>query len=392
MRCGVRWKGEPGMEKNNFKLSAEILQKNATKSSVRDLNAEFQRMGGKVIYKASPKGDTYQLSHPDEVYLEEFRVRLFRELGLIEEKKVPESAKDKKAPPPRYGDKYTLRRGWNVRSPKEFSEGKFNKEDVTPPEEPAPEPRSSEDWRPEPKTDAELGEEKEGPEEDEGKSFEERWGNVDDFMVLIKAALKEGAVDDGEIIKFAYRQEMPEEKIKKLKKLLWDNRCRGPRANCPHGKKKFRFEDLMKVVSGKVEGWENIDSPFIKLVDDWRGNMDRMYGAFKDRDVEVEGKISSYKPVYRKGHEHLKMLVYDTNIKDLGGKGKGKPTRKVWVKITLKEFRDLNKDKKVHIEDIVRFRGRCIYDQYFHDYWIIDLRSLDVLKEGGGEVISPPPP
>ena len=76
------------MDKSSFKVSAEVLQKNAMKAAIRDLNAEFQMKGGKVT--PSKKGDTYQLSHPDEEYLEEFRVRLLKELGLLEEKDIPE--------------------------------------------------------------------------------------------------------------------------------------------------------------------------------------------------------------------------------------------------------------------------------------------------------------
>jgi hypothetical protein len=138
---------EKVVEKGSFKISAEILQKNAAKASIRDLNAEFQQMGGKVIHKTSKKGDNYQLSHYDEAYLEQFRVRLFKELGLIDEKAAPEKGKKKgteapqvenvplppeppRAPPPRYGDKYPMRRGWNVRSPAEFKQGRFTKDDV----------------------------------------------------------------------------------------------------------------------------------------------------------------------------------------------------------------------------------------------------------------------
>ena len=75
------------VEKNSFKVSAELLQKNAMKAAIRDLNAEFQMKGGKVT--PSKKGDTYQLFHPDESYLEEFKLRLFKELGLLEEKDIP---------------------------------------------------------------------------------------------------------------------------------------------------------------------------------------------------------------------------------------------------------------------------------------------------------------
>ncbi|MFW3147114.1 MAG: hypothetical protein ACMUIE_09925 [Thermoplasmatota archaeon] len=410
------------MEGTSFKVSAEVLQKNAAKASIRDLNAEFQMKGGKVIYKTSKKGDTYLLTHPDEAYLEEFRLRLFRELGLIEEKDVPKEIAEPRAPPPRYGDKHQMRRGWNVRSPREFKEGRYNKEDFRKPEgrgyvsyqeKDAQRPQGREqdkprrwggerdrrfdgqDRRPHPPREyprePPYVEEPAGTDdEDSGKSFEERWGDIGGFMEIIRSALQTGAVDDGQIIKHAYQMDLDEERIKTLKKLLWDNRCRGPRENCPHGKKKLRFEEMMKVCAGKVEGWENIDSPFIEFLDMWKKNMKDMFGDFRDRPVEVKGKISSFKPVYRKGHEHLKILVYDTMIKDLEKGGEPRETRKLWVKVALKEFHNILGDRKVHLDDIIAFKGTCIYDKYFHDYWVVDLTEMDVLEEGGGEIINPP--
>lgn len=442
------------MEANSFKVSAEILQKNAMKASIRDLNAEFQMKGGKVT--PSKKGDTYQLSHPDDRYLEEFRIRLLRELGLIEEKDIPKELQGTKGPPPRYGDKHQLRRGWNVRSEKEFNQGIYNKEDLRPPEgdhyrsngrdqpfedrrgggynrEPGRErPRSDhggsgdrpqydhrghgdrppfqrDERRDRPRFDQRGSGERphyrerpgnrespprSGPEDGEKedevgtKSFEERWGNIDEFMTLIEDAVKDGAVDDGQIIRFAYSREMDEEKIKKLKKILWDNRCRGPREKCPHGKKKLRFEDMMKVCSGKVDGWQNIDSPFMKFLDLWNRNMEETYGPFRDREVEVEGKISSFKPVYRKGHEHLKVLIYDTMVKINGSDDEPRSTRKLWLKLTLKEYKDLLKDEKLNIEDTIRVRGKCIYDRYFFDYWVVEPESIDILGKGDGEAIT----
>jgi hypothetical protein len=456
---------EKVVEKGSFKISAEILQKNAAKASIRDLNAEFQQMGGKVIHKTSKKGDNYQLSHQDEAYLEQFRVRLFKELGLIDDKASPEKGKKKgtdhpqveeaplpqetpKAPPPRYGDKYPMRRGWNVRSPAEFKQGKFTKEDVlqaegTPPERegtdgPVPGPgtdvirdgppsgprgqrlrgpprednkgervsyhkpgpgktyverpetppvRSSNEWRPEPREDTDF--------EDENdtigaKSFDDRWGDTTDYLEIIEEALNAGAVDDGDIIRFAYQKKAPEDRIKRLKKLLWDSRCTGARTNCPHNKKKFRFEELMKVCSGEVEGWDNIDSPFIRFLGQWEKNVEKMYGPFQNRTIDVEGKISSFKPVYRKGHEHLKLLIYDTLVKDVEKGGASKVTRKFWVRIDFTDWNRFTGSNKVHVEDIVKLRGKCILDSYFHDHWIVEVTSLEVLKEGDGEVISAP--
>jgi hypothetical protein len=405
------------MTNNSFKVSAELLQKNAMKAAIRDLNAEFQMKGGKVT--PSKKGDTYQLSHPDDGYLEEFRLRLFKELGLVEEKDLPKELKGPQAAPPRYGDRHQLRRGWNVRSDKEKKEGIFDKEDRMAPEGngyKTYEDRQSRfnDRRPYRDDRRDERPRREGPRspyhgqkqfrdrkspaphqpettppEDEGtRSFEERWGDIKDYMAIIEDALKNGAVDDGMIIKFAYNREMPEDNIKKLKKLLWDNRCRGPRENCPHGKKKLRFEDMMKVCSGRVEGWQNIDSPFLKFLDLWKDNMEKMYGPFRDKMVEVEGKISSYKPVYRKGHEHLKILVYDTKVSEVNGKGDPSDTRKLWIKITVDEFQKILGERKIHLEDVIKFIGKCVYDKYFHDYWVIDISSMEVVEDNGGEAIS----
>ena len=67
----------------SFSVSSEVLQKHAYKENVRSLNAEFQRMGGKVASKSLKGGIKIQLSHPDEEYLEIFRVKLFDALGIF---------------------------------------------------------------------------------------------------------------------------------------------------------------------------------------------------------------------------------------------------------------------------------------------------------------------
>lgn len=393
------------MENNSFKISAELLQKNAAKSSIRDLNAEFQRMGGNVIHKASKKGAVFQLSHLDEEYLETFRVRLFKELGLMEEKDVPEELKEKAAPAPRYGDQHKLRKGWNVRSPREFNEGIYNKEDrpvgegderpMAPRDRPVPEDRERKpqyqersEYRPREET-----RKPEPPVKPKAPAKEPELSEEDISLInIVESGLKAGAVDDGDIIRFAYENKTPEDSIKRLKKLLWSNKCRGIREECPYHKKKFRFEDLMKACYGKVEGWENLESPFIKFLDIWSKNIEEMYGPFRDQKVEVVGKISSYKPVYRKDHEHLKMLIYDTEISIEESGGKPKMTRKLWVKIGINDFQKLLGESMLHVDDIIRFHGTCIFDTFFYDYWVIDLTQIEVVKESNGEVISAPVP
>ncbi len=367
------------MDADHFKISAELLQKNATKSSVRDLNAEFQMKGGKVIHKVSKHGSVFLLSHPDKKYLEEFRIRLFLELDLLKPEEVPEEFRKRSAPTPRYGETHKLRRGWNVRSPREVDQGI----DDRPRRQPGFDRGQRRDDRPPHKEKRE-----EPAEEVNVKSFLDRWENIDVYMEITEKALKEGAVDDGDIIRFAYQADMEPDKVRNLKKVLWDSRCRGPREKCPFGKKKFRFEGLMKILSGKVEGYERIDSPFSKFLPLWEKNIKKMYGPFKEKQVEVEGKISSYKAVYRKDNEHLKVLVYDTIMRIAGTDDDMKQTRKIWIKIDLKEFEKVCKEQQVHLEDIVRFRGKCIFDNHFNDYWVVDLEELSVIKKGDGDLVT----
>jgi len=423
------------MEQKSFKVSAEVLQKNAMKASIRDLNAEFQRMGGKVIHKASKHGSVYLLSHPNDDYLEQFRIRLLKELGLLDEKEVPKELKGPVAQVPRYGETHHLRKGWNVRSEKEIKEGRFDdnvridpwrdqKAGQVPPQEDSQQgPQNEDRWRPgrsdrvmsegrRPRPagprrgpparrqappregqdeDVDPGGEPHADDEDEGsryRTFEERWGNVEDLISIVQEALENGAVDDGEIIKFAYNRELPEPTIKKLKKQLWDNRCRGQREKCPYKRKKFKFEDMMRAIYGGEPGIENMDSPLIQFKDLWVANIERMYGAFKDRDVEVTGKISSYKAVYRKGFEHLKILAYDLKVKEAGSDGPASDVRKIWIKIGLKEYLELTQGKTIRIEDIVRLNGKCVLDPYFHDYWVMEVVSLEIVRQGQGEAIS----
>ena len=366
------------MDADHFKISAELLQKNATKSSVRDLNAEFQMKGGKVIHKASKHGSVFLLSHSDQKYLEEFRIRLFMELGLLKPEEVPKEFRKKSAPAPRYGEAHKLRRGWNVRSPREIDQGIDDR------------PRHQVDYNRERRDDRPPHQEKrEEPAKDvNARSFLDRWEDIDVYMEIIDKALREGAVDDGDIIRFAYQTDVEPDTIRNLKKVLWDSRCRGPREKCPFGKKKFRFEGLMKILSGKVEGYERIDSPFNKFLAPWEKNVKKMYGPFKGKQVEVEGKISSYKAVYRKDNEHLKILVYDTTMKVAGTDDDMRATRKIWIKVTLEDFEKIKKDRQIHLEDIIRFNGKCIFDNHFNDYWVVDLKDLSVVKEGEGDLVT----
>ena len=380
------------MDADHFKISAEILQKNATKSSIRDLNAEFQMKGGNVIHKTSKHGSVFHLSHSDPRYLEEFRIRLFLELGLMKLEEAPEEFRKKPAPDPRYGESHQLRRGWNVRSQREKDQGIDDRQKYQPSfnrgSDRRPQPGQRQDYRRGPPPRQEKTEAPEPEEDANAKTFQERWEDLDVYMEIIDKALVEGAVDDGDIIRYAYQAEVDPVVIRSLKKVLWDSRCKGLREKCPFGKKKFRFEGLMKILSGKVDGYKRIDSPFSKFLKQWEKNIEGMYGPFREKKVEVEGKISSYKAVYRKDNEHLKILVYDTKMRIAGSDSEMSPTRKIWVKVKINELEKVQKGQQVHLEDIVSFRGKCIFDKHFNDYWVVDLEELKVLEGGPGDLIT----
>ena len=155
----------------SFSVSSDLLQKHAYKENVRSLNAEFQRMGGKVASKSLKGGIKIQLSHPDDEYLESFRVKLFDALGILTDEEAE---------------------ALGLRKPAKKAAGAG--------EEPAPLP-------------------------------EDR-GDMEPVMKIIGEALDEGAIDDGQIIKYAYSKELEKALIDQLRSELTTHRCGNPQF-CP---------------------------------------------------------------------------------------------------------------------------------------------------------------
>lgn len=96
--------GRPPKERTNktsFSVPANVLQAQGSKETVRKLNEEFKYKGGVVRFKSTTKGQSIKLSHPEEEYLENFRLRLLKELGLLEEEE--EGGEKKKEGGPKEG-------------------------------------------------------------------------------------------------------------------------------------------------------------------------------------------------------------------------------------------------------------------------------------------------
>lgn len=346
--------------KSSFKVPADVLKKNVMREDIRNLNAEFQKRGGTVQYRSTRKGGVFLLSHPDPEYLQDFRVRLLFALDLLPKKELTEELKR--------------------RLTGEVEEKKPEVIEKKKPLEEIPPKRAVERRRPEEPVRVVKRIERVHYVPPEVMPYYEH----------VKDSLMKGAVDDGDIIRMAYEKNYDEEWIRVLKKLLWNNKCIAPPEECPHRKKKMRLEDMMKMCFDKGEKCDYVQSYFSDLYPQWRENLDKMFGEFKDKRVEVVGKISEVYPIERGKESHFKMLIYDTLVRPAKKKGSYKKTRKLWIKVPYRDFAIFSASRPFHIGDIIRFTGKMILHGYFHDYWVINIDSMSVVEERGEEEIEVP--
>lgn len=347
--------------KTSFKVPADVLKENVMREDIRNLNAEFQKRGGTVQYRSTKRGGVFLLSHPDPVYLEDFRVRLLFALKLLPEKELTEELRRK------------------LTGEVEEKKPAVAEKKVSRVPEKKPPRRAVEERR---------------PREPEVVKKAERVHyvppEVRPYYEHVKDSLMKGAVDDGDIIRMAYEKNYDEEWIRVLKRLLWSNKCIAPPEECPHRKKKMRLEDMMKMCFDKGEMCDYMQSYFSDLYPMWRENLDRMFGEFREKKVEVVGKISEVYPINRGRESHFKMLIYDTLVRPANKKGSYKKTRKLWIKVPYRDFAIFSNARPFHIGDIIRFTGKMILHDYFHDYWVINIDSMSVVEERGEEVIEIP--
>lgn len=327
----------------SFTIPFKHLQEHSQDDAVRKLNEEFKSKGGRVSFKSTKKGQAVKLSHDEQEYLENFEKRLLKQLGLVEEEGKEGQAEGEKKEGEEKGD----------------GEG-----GSTPDSKSGDPPTTSPD--------------KEGPTID------------DKVMDLIREALQEGAIDDGQIIKHGYSTNAEEDVIQALRKKLRSGRCGKPDIKCRVRRKQMNFEEVMKGCCGLKENCKEQRTKFCMFFDKWKSNVDEMFSEFTDKEVRVKGKISYYKHIDKdKGAKHYKLLIYDTfvtNKEDIGT-DKAKETRKLWCRIEEEDFNKLNAEGKYNLEDIVEIDGKIIWSDFFYDYWIEDVQAMKVVEKGKGNPI-----
>jgi len=321
----------------NFTLDVNLLQKYANKDTVRNLNADFQRSGGKVAFKSTTTGYKARLSHPDSDYLGEFQENLMKEL--------------------------------TEPSPEELAKGPSEPEGKPEHKEPAPkEPKK------EPKVEAPP---KVSPLEPVVKE-------------VFDAALELEAIDDGQILRYAYQNEVPEDVIKKIRKTLGGSRCK-KRGKCPYQKSLIKFEDAMKNCSGIMDKCEFLSSNLKVFYPKWRENVSQMFDRFIDKKIQVRGKISNYfhvsKPSSEPGAEAIdeyNLLLFDTIITYWK---KDSETRKLWVKVPTQLLEKFNSKTPFHQEDIISVKGTLIWNESYFNHVLQDILEMKVEEEHGDKSI-----
>ena len=208
------------------------------------------------------------------------------------------------------------------------------------------------------------------------------------------AAIKEGAIDDGQIIKYAFMHEVKADVIDDLRKRLTSGSCNSVDKRCPYKRKQMRFEEVMKSCCGVKNKCDGLESDLCHFFDQWHKNVDALYSEFRDKDVVVIGKISSAKFIERDSEKsHYKLLIYDTLVRhkkdasDLSKKPKD--TRKLWAKIEEEEFNRLNRSESFKINDVVKLEGTVVWNEHFFDYWIVNITEMKVLEKKGDMPIKP---
>ena len=447
-----RKKKENDGPKTNFTLPANVIQANAQKDAIKKLNQEFQMAGGTVSFKTTKKGQSVQLSHNDPLYLENFRLRLFHEMGLSTTSEdgsavaaaasapLPPTAiapagvrgpyvTPRPAAPPTPPSSAPVNGGAPLTSghpPSETGQVRRASPDTTPqaqgpngqpqpywprgPREPGHYPRSSNDshlrppgpgqhCEPQPRGwngrgggfQRHLGFRPSGPPQEYHRPDPATDQKLDE---IITSALKDGVIDDGQIIKYAYLHEIRVEVINELRKRLMSGRCNSLDKKCPYKRKQMRFEEVMKSCCGVKKNCDGLDSDMGRYFEQWYKNVESIYSEFRDKEVVIIGKISSAKFIERESEKnHYKLLIYDTLIrhkKDANDLSvKPKDTRKIWAKLDEEEFNRMNRSETFKIEDIVKIEGTIVWNDHFFDYWIVGIKDMKVLEKKGEMPIRP---
>jgi len=233
---------------DSITIPAKLLQDSAHKESVRNLNALFQKMGGKVVFK-TVKGETkVRLVHPNPDFLEDFQIKLYKELGLeIEEKEDDGEERKTKQ------DAETLP---GIYQRTGYAAG----EDI--------------------------------PSYVRGERSYKRAPTVQkvNLYPVVKEAVKNGAIDDGQIVKLAADSGMEKKQLNKLRKYLSANSWTG-KVHFEKVGKRITFEDVMRICASDPIKCDMLESPFKNLAPVWKKTVDKLYGKYKDKNVTIQGQV-----------------------------------------------------------------------------------------------------
>ena len=201
----------------------------------------------------------------------------------------------------------------------------------------------------------------------------------------IKEALEEGATDDGQIIKWAYRHEVNPDEIICLRKYLKSMQCRS-KARCPYKRNRMRFQDIMsscKSAMGNCQFLEYDPEDFYEM---WKGNRDRTYEEYVGGKVTLKGRIMETKEVARSGNNRFFHLhLFDVRITPAGKDGAKDPryARDIWLEISRTKMLEFDRISYFCMDDTVSVDGGIVFYEYFGDYWLVDVTGMETLERSG---------
>ncbi len=202
---------------------------------------------------------------------------------------------------------------------------------------------------------------------------------------IIKMALEEGATDDGQIIKWAYRNEVKPDEIICLRKYLKSMKCRS-KARCPYKRNRMRFQDVMSSCKSAMGNCQFLDYDREDFYEMWKGNRDKLFEEYVGGTVTIKGRIMEVKEVARSGNNRFFHLhLFDVRITH-GEKGDAKypkSARDIWMEISRNRMLEFDRVSYFCMDDTVSVDGGIVFYDYFGDYWLVNVTGMGILERSG---------
>ena len=202
---------------------------------------------------------------------------------------------------------------------------------------------------------------------------------------MIERAMEEGATDDGQIIKWAYRHDVDPDEIIGLRKYLKSMKCRS-KARCPYKRNQMRFQDVMslcKSAKGNCQFLEYDPEGFFEM---WKKNRDGLFEEYIEGKVTLEGKIMEAREVTRSGNNRFFHLhLSDIQITPIERDDAREPryARDIRVEISRNKMLEFDRVSYFCMDDTVSIDGRIVFYKYFGDYWLMDVTGMEILERSG---------